>query len=204
MSYKSRNENFYKDLLNIYKSMLKHKLYYHSNIEYFQLNLFRNMFYTSVILKEYEWATEFLKKYISKLSHEQREDMIHYSQAILNFERKNFDKALEEIIKVNLKFFVYKFDVKLLMLKIYYEQRSYESAISLIDSFSHFLSKNKSVSAIDKERFGKFLKFLNLLIKVQTGSVSIKDNNLKKEILNTLGLSSKRWLLKKFEELEGT
>jgi len=71
------------DLLDIYKSMLDYKLYYHSNDEYFQLNLFRNIFYTSVILKEYEWAAEFLKNYMSELSHVQREDMIHYSQAIL-------------------------------------------------------------------------------------------------------------------------
>jgi len=89
------------------------------------------------------------------------------------------------------------------MLKIYYEQGSYESAISLIDTFSHFLSKNKSVSAIDKERFGKFLKFLSLLIKIQTGSVSIKDINLKKEITDSVVVNSKRWLLKKSEELPG-
>ncbi len=198
------NENFYRDLMDIYKSMLLHKLYYHSKKENFQLNLFRNMFYTSVILKDYEWAADFLKKYINELSAEQQEDMINYSQAILNFEKRNFDKALEEITKVNHKFFVYKFDVKLIMLKIYYEQGSYESGISLIDSFSHFLSKNKSVSAIDKERFGKFLKFLNSLIKIKTGSVSMKDINLKKQISDTVGITSKKWLLKKFEELEGT
>lgn len=87
------------------------------------------------------------------------------------------------------------------MLKIYYEQKSFESAISLIDSFSHFLSKNKIVPVLEKERFGKFLKYLNVLIKIQTGSAYAKDLNLKKEILNSGNIISKRWLIEKVDQL---
>jgi hypothetical protein len=103
-------EKFYKELMDIYKAILYHKLYLHSKKEYFQVNLFRNMFYTAMILKEYKWAENFLEDYLDKLSPEQREDMCHYSRTILYFEKGNFEKALEEIVRVNYKFFVYKYE----------------------------------------------------------------------------------------------
>lgn len=195
------NEIFYKEMFEIYNLMLKHKIYIHSEKENFQVNLFRNMFFTAVVLKEFVWAENFLKDYIGKLSAEQREDMSHYSKAVLNFEKGEYEKALEELSKVRFKFFVYKYEIRMLTLKIYYEQHSYEAAISLIDTFQHFLSNNKSVPESEKERFGKFLKCLNNLIKIKTGFTSAADFDIKNEIKNSKSIISKRWLLEKVEEL---
>ncbi|MBS1552240.1 MAG: hypothetical protein JST15_09265 [Bacteroidetes bacterium] len=194
--------DFYHNLMEIYRKMLSEKIYLHSDNEYFQINLFRNMFYTAIILEDYKWAEKFLSEHISELSPGQRENMDHYTKAVLFFEKKNFNGSLEEVNKVKFNFFVYKYDVKLLMLKSFYELGYYENALSMIDSFSHFLSKNKIVSETEKERFGNFNSFLKVLIKIKTGSVTSGDKNLSKRISGTKIVNSRKWLLEKAHEAE--
>ncbi len=195
------NFNFYREMFKIYNLMLRDKIYTHSEKENFQVNLFRNMFFTATVLKEFTWAENFLNDYIDRVSAEQREDMLHYAKAVLNFEKENYGKALEEITQVKYKFFVFKYEVRMWTLKIYYEQQSYEAAFSLIDAFQHFLSNNKNVPESEKKRFGKFLKYLNILIKIKCGSLSADDLDLKNEIKNCKNIISKRWLLEKVDEL---
>ena len=58
---------------------------------------------------------------------------------------------MEQTGKINYTFLVFKFDAKVLTLKLYYELKMPEPALSLIDSFSHFLSKKKCGTAyVDK------------------------------------------------------
>ena len=195
------NLKFFADLMEIYRKMLSGNIYLHSEKEYFQINLFRNMFYTAVIQKEFKWAEKFIKEHINELSPEQKEDMEHYSKAVLYFEKNNFVSSLEEICKVKYKYFVYKYDVKLLMLKSYYELGYFENALFLIDSFSHFLSKNRTVSELEKERFGNFLLNLKSLIKIKTGSASGKGDDLYRIISGIRVINSRKWLLEKAKEL---
>lgn len=159
------------------------------------------MFYTAVIQKEFKWAEKFIKEHINELSPEQKEDMEHYSKAVLYFEKNKFESSLEEISKVKYKYFIYKYDVKLLMLKSYYELGYFENALFLIDSFSHFLSKNRTVSELEKERFGNFLLNLKSLIKIKTGSASGKGDDLYRIISGIRVINSRKWLLEKAKEL---
>ena len=168
-----------------------------------QANLFRNIFYTAVVLKKYEWAEAFLNDYHSYLLPEQREDMFNYTKAVLNFERKRFAEALEQIFRVNYNFFVLKYEAKTLTMKILYELKLFEQALSLIDSFSHFLSKNKKVSELYKRQFMNFLKYCRALIKKsqkkeQFTKVDIAE--LKKKISDEKDIINKSWLLEKAEE----
>lgn len=188
---------FYKHLMYIYEFMIKEDLLSHTEKEYIQTNLFRNIFYTAVVLKQYQWAEKFIEKYSPRINPEQKDNLFCYSRAMLLFEKKLYGESLENISKVNQKFFPFKFDAKVLTLKIYFELEDFEPALSLIDSFAHFLSNNKSVHANDKERFGNFLKYLKLLIKQKTGFTEIHGELLVKEISLKTNVISKNWLIEK-------
>ncbi len=198
-------KNGHEELMEVYELMLNRKAFSESNRKSMQANLFRNIFYTAVVLKRYEWAEKFVNDYSGLLLPEQKPDMYNYTIALLSFERKDYNKALEFISRVNYGFFVFKYDAKILMLKIYYELRSFEPALSLIDSFSHFLTKNKSVSEIYKEPFMKFFKFSRLLIKHALASEMDKGFSLA-ELLKQAELAghfiSKRWILEKINEFK--
>ncbi len=195
----------YSSLMEVYEMMLDHKIFSDNSRNFMQANIFRNIFYTAVVLKKYEWAELFIKDYNEYLIPEQRADMFNYTGAILNYERKRYSAALEQISKVNYSFFVFKFEAKTLTMKLLYELGLYEQALSLADSFSHFLSKNKIVSEIYKRQFMNFVKFSRLLIKRSngTGRTSLMEaGGLKKDIADTKDIINKNWLLEKAEELD--
>jgi hypothetical protein len=194
-------KNFNANLMSLYEEMLSENNYLASGKDYFQLNLFRNMFYTAVILKKFDWSDKFIETYSSKLHPGHRENMYRFSRAVLNFEKSMYEDALREINRVNQDFFVFKFDAKVIMLKIFYELNLFEQAFSLIDSFSHFLSKNRTVPLLEKERFGNFLKHVKNLIKVKSGALMFDEFSHLRGI-DIENIISKRWVLEKAEELK--
>jgi hypothetical protein len=193
----------YADLMNVYEMMLEYKIFSDNRKNFMQANLFRNIFYTSVALKKYEWAEKFVNDYHSYLLPEQRADMFNYTKSVLNFERKRFAEALEQISKVNYNFFVFRYEAKTLTMKILYELKLFEQALSLIDSFSHFLLKNKKVPEIYKRQFMNFLKYCRTLIKKSQRKEqfsSLDAAELKKQISGEKEIINKTWLLEKAEE----
>lgn len=195
----------YSGLFEVYELMLRREAFTVSSRDYMQANLFRNIFYTAVVLKKFSWAEKFISDFSGFLLPEQKEDMTNYSGAILKFERGELESALGDISKVNYGFFVFKFESRVLMMKIYYEMKSFDSVVSLMDAFSHFLAKNKNVSEVYKEQFMNFLRFLRSLIKYsQNPGKNIKTDihELKLTIENTRLVINKRWLLEKVNQLE--
>ncbi len=195
------NQEFFEHLMDIYDEMLGAGIYIHSDNECFQLNLFRNMFYTANKLKRFEWVERFISEHLNELSPEYRENTGHLAYAYLSFEKGDFEKALAEITQVEYNYFVFKFDVRLLTLKIYYELHSFESALSLIDTFSHFLLNNKSAVHY-RESFGEFLRILKNMIKIKTGGSKITTSELTMQVENSKKLYSKMWLLEKLSLLK--
>ena len=122
----------------------------------------------------------------------------------MNFEKKEYETALELTAKINYTFFVFKFEAKVLTLKLYYELKLPEQAFSLTDSFSHFLSKNRRVSERYKEPFMNFIKYLKILFR-NYGNNNLTGYDLKemKKTLSALRyVISKRWIIDKIEEFE--
>ncbi len=197
----SGKRDFYKQLMIVYEEMLSKNIYTHSPNEHFQVNLFRNIFYTAIALKKFDWAEDFINKHLSEVMPEYRDEVRHLAYTLIYFEKKDYARALEEISGVRYDFFVFKYDIRILTLKIYYEMNSFESALSLIDTFTHFLTNSKSTSESYKEGFFNFLKYVRQFIRIKTGSDKIYIGQIKKEILATAKLINKNWILEKAEEL---
>lgn len=200
-SISSGKRDYFTHLFDIYNLMISKELYTHSESEYFQINLFRNMFYTALVLNEISWAENFVKRYLDKVSPQSRDDIGHLAYAYIHFSKKEFEKALVEINEVRYNFFVYKYDVRILTLKIYYELNYFEQALSLLDTFSHFLAGNKKVSEELKQSFTGFLFFLRKLIKIRSGTKEDSPGMLIQKIKRTEKLNNKKWLLEKAVEI---
>ena len=91
--------------------------------------------------------------------------------------------------------FVFKFDVKILTLMIYYELGYLEAALSMIDSFKHFIIESPSISDYIREIHLNFIKYLYEIIKIHSKNKVYENNPLLKEIQNSR-VRNKKWLLK--------
>ena len=134
----------------IYDHMLKNNIYKKSTKEDFHIVLFRNIIFVMTIAGKFEWLENFIEKYSGELHIDHRENMYSFSYAHVNFAKGNFEAALEYISTVSYDVFIFKMDVRVLLLKIYYELSYFEQAYSLIDSTLHFLKDTSEFSDFHK------------------------------------------------------
>ncbi len=193
---KYRNEIFY-----VYNLMLSSKSYSITGTEDMSAQRFKNILLSAISLNKLNWAEKFTNEYIEKVQPEFRESMLFYSIALLHFEKKEFQKSLENLAKVKYEYFTLKMDVKSWMLKIYYELGYYEPAFSLMDSFKHFLLNNKSLSEHFKERNLNFLKCAGDLIKLKSGFNKSDIAEIENDLKIKSNIVHKDWLLQKIGQL---
>ncbi|MEO6695112.1 MAG: hypothetical protein ABIY50_11430 [Ignavibacteria bacterium] len=167
---------------------------------------FLNQVKKAVRVNEFEWAEEFIKKYKNRLTQE-KENTLNFCYGFILYKNRELDKALDLFSKTNFSSFILKIQVKLLLLQIYFDKKYFEQAILMIDTFRHYLSREKTILDSIKISLLEFLKITADLIKIST---EIPDKNnlyrvskIKDDIEN---MSSNRfgiklWLKEKVSEL---
>ena len=90
--------------------------------------------------------------------------------------------------------------MKNLQLKIHYELEQYESAISIIDTYKHFLAKNTLISESRKLLHYNFVSYTNKLIQYISGSKKINLLFLSEKVLMSKNIFDKNWIMEKIYE----
>ena len=148
-----------------------------------------------------QFTEDFIDKYKDKIPLEFRENIYFYSMAVLNFSKKNFEKSLEFIVKVQSKDLLMKFSIKHLQLNIYYELNDRVAFDYSYDALKHFI---RSINLTNESRIVtrvKYCEYIKALFNLREKFDSFKLSDLKKEITQNKTLN-KNWLLRKIEELE--
>lgn len=197
-----REDIYKREQLQLFKDMLSKGLYSWAENDYMTIIIFRSIITLSTMLGETDWMEYFIANYKDKLAPEHRENMYHFSSAKLYFARKNYELALQHISKVNYELFNFKYDVKSLMLQIYYELNYIEEAYNLIDTFKHFLINNKNVSQVFKDWNINFLSFYQDILNIKSGKNNVVFPKLKTKVIDTPNIASKKWLLEKIREID--
>lgn len=185
----------------IFQEMLDNQIYSYDKT-YMTIILFRNIFVNALSLGEIEWTENYVKNYIITLEPEQRENMLHFCRSRIYFLKKKYDEALTELNKIKFELFTFKFDVKTIYIKIFYELHYFEEDLHLIDSYKHFLMKNKKVSKSFKTININFANLLEEIILVRLDNKKEKLSILKEKVDNTESVDSRAWLLEKINEIQ--
>lgn len=182
--------------LEIYKEQLERGVYNSAEGGPIAPDMFRNIVINALRLEEYEWVEEFISTYIKNLQPEYRDNMYNFSMSLLSFEKGRFEHSLSFISNVRFDSIVLKFDVKILTLMVYFELGYFEAAISMMDSFRHFILETPYISGYIKEIHTNFIKYLNELIKMK-----VTDKHYDKQLfineVSTVKVRNKEWLIEK-------
>ncbi len=191
-------------LFGLIKSCIEDKAYKISDEDFMHPNFYRNALLCADYLKEYDWAGIFIHDYTSELKPEFRLNMKYYSQALVNYGKGNYEESLSDIGKVKYEMVYFKTDVKILMLRLFYELKLYDQAYSMVDALKHH---TKISDIMDSEKRKAFLKYLNYYLKLlKLSSLESKSSNyeagiLKKEISKDKKVYQNVWLIEKLEEM---
>jgi len=150
--------------------------------------------------KKFDDVEEFIKKYINKIEPAQRQYVLAYNTARLEFEKGNYTEALEILGKSgSIKNIFYKAAIKHLTLMIYYELKWFVPAAGLLDAYRHFVRTDKLIPEAYKTTYISFMNYFSRLLKINDNP----ENNTFEisELISELKSTSQLWLLKKAQEL---
>lgn len=196
----AESDKFNKERFEVYNLILDHELYKMSHSVSMPIAMYRPVLQLSLELKKYTWAFNFIKKYKSELPPDRQENMYNFSCAEYYFSRGKYAEAMKSFHKVKYDHFMLKIDMKNLMLKTFYELELFDNALSLIDTYRHFLANDKTLSVSEKS---SNKNFVNVIQKMITYRISLKkqglysvESEIKKDFTN------KEWVLEKFMQLD--
>lgn len=167
---------------------------------------FISVYTSACVIGEYQWAEEFAARFKDGISpKEESENTLNFCKGFLAYSEKNFDKALSYFARTNFKLYLAKVMVKNYSLRTFYENNMHEQTFSSIDSFKHYLKKEKLISEEVVLAQTEFMKYLAGLTNLKVENAGSKDKRFKlleEQIKNMSGnpLGSKNWLLKKLKD----
>lgn len=181
----------------LYKDLLNKRLIFENNE--LPSNHFFNVITIALRLKDFDWVEEFIESYKDSLNKKDRENIVTYTKAQLNFYKRDFSKVLELLRYVEYKDLSRKLSSKVMLINTYYELGEIEALISLLDSFRTYLGRNTQIKKDKKDRHLGLIKFLRKFIQIPSNE---KDSirKLKSKIEEADNFINKSWLLEKINQ----
>ncbi len=188
-----------KDMFELQKESVLRGL--HLSGERIHIFTFLNIVTQAVSAGELLWAENFIKQNGHLLEPEYEFDVVNLAYAKCEFSRKEFEKALTNLGKINIESSHFKLSVRTLMLMIYYELGLYEPAVSLLDTYKHFIARDKLLPKPDKQNRMEFAKYFKEILSLKAG-MSRDIHTIQHQVLTSDYFAEKEWFLEKIDELE--
>lgn len=194
--------DYEKELFTLFVEMLDKEYFLDRNTHHLPHELYRNILSHSLRMKNFAWAHEFIEKYSFRVHPSDKENMYNYGYAYLMYELGKYEDALLYLQKVEKEYFVYKIDVKNLLLKIFYELGYTEESLSLLKTHILSLRRNRLIEAERKKRYINFSKFLEKLVYHKAGTLRQDIGYIKHRLQRNEEVAFKPWLLEKIAECQ--
>lgn len=169
---------------------------------------YKNIVTAGVRLQEFTWTEQFIHQYYNQLAPEGRDNAYQYNLAVLYYEKRDFNRAMQLLNKVHFTDPNYYLDAKSILLKIYYDHHEYDAILSLRDTVKIYLLRDKLLSknqrSLYKSLFNNTIKLYKL--RLEKGVINTEKwhhafESLKKDVLENSLVANKQWLLKEMERL---
>lgn len=139
-------------------------------------------------LHQFDWVKKFILDKTQLLEEQYRASYQHYNMGKYFFAIKEYKQAMPLFLSMNYDDLFMNIDIKVMQLKIYYEEESWEALEYLLSSFNRFLQR-KSVMSYHKENYLNLIRFTRALISIYA------PQQLIAKIESTNPLTERNWLL---------
>lgn len=194
-------EKFTVERLEAKKKMISEGMFRRQPPNYLSPVRFYSVIITGIAAGDHEWVEKMMKEHTADLAPEHRESLSNYFKAEVCFLKKDFEGSLSFAGKVDITTFFLKPTMYALQLKIYYELNYVDEALSIIDTFRHYIANNKQATVIIRKMRTDFLKFYKKLLMYKNGKRTYSLEQLKAEKLDPATLQ-KKWLAEKLNVLK--
>ena len=192
-------EIYYKELLDLYKYGIEHKLVFANDNNDFYPMKFRNIVIVGIRVKEFEWLESFIEEYHPTLPKNQQPFLHFYCLALLYFYQKKYKEADELLNKIENSDTFLMFDIKRLQLMVAYEEDNDFLLDSLMNAFRVLMSRDKFLSESMKNANQNFVNLLMRAVN-STSSNTKKIEKMEEELNSSKIFMERAWLKEKVQE----
>ena len=189
--YNRGEAHFLLEMFNLYQTALQRRFL----LENDQLSrfAFKNIAGIAIRLGEFDWAQTFIDTYSDTVEPQHRRNYTDYNLAKLHYARRDFPKAMRLLHKVEYEDVFLSLDARVLLLKIYFEQKELDALESFLQSFQRFLNRKKELG-YHRENYLNTLHFAHRLLALNP--LDKKETLLlRQEIEQAKALGEREWLL---------
>lgn len=192
---------YFEELFSIYQTALVKEFIIDDEV--LDPHHYKNIITVGLFVKEFDWVEQFIKDYTPTLPKVDQENALTYNLAKVYFHKKQYEKVIELLQRVEYQNLNYSLGGKLMLLKTYYELNEFLALDSLTDSFRIYLRRNKLISREVKQQYLNVLRFVKRLSNVAPFDTKSIEK-IRTQINNCKALADKNWILEKLGELEGS
>lgn len=154
---------------------------------------FKNVVGLAIRQQKYSWAEAFIADYVRQLPREFQQDALHFNFALLYYNTRRFDEALQHLQKVEFTDVYYSLGAKVMLCQIYFEEGHYDALDSLLHAFGAYLRRNRFISENQRQAYANFIFFLKKIAASDPRHLA----GLSPEIEKTNPVAVKDWLIQK-------
>jgi tetratricopeptide (TPR) repeat protein len=188
---------FFRESFDLYRGGLENGTFLENGV--LSRFTFQNAVTSGLNLREFEWVENFIKSYNKLLDEKHQESFVHFNQARLYFEQKDYDRGMKLLAQSDYDDILMTLNARAMLLKIYYELNEFDALDSLIESMSSYLQRKK-VMGYHRNIFKNLIYCTKKLLKAIPGNVE-QIEKFKSEIQAIEPLMERKWLLEQLDKL---
>ena len=202
LNHETEGSKYYNnELFFLYNYFIRKKLYSDNKTSFMPSNLYRTVLLNALRLKKYKWALNFIKKYINESEERSRINLLNWSYAVYYNEINDNSRALYYINLIKADYFIFKYDLYNIKLKIYYELDDPQKVIDFIHTYKEFIRNDKFFSGSRKVLYRNFIKAVELLVKLRENKNQYSIEYFKEHYAGSEKILYKNWLLNKLQTI---
>lgn len=174
VNYK-QEESYNWEMFALYKDVLDYKLMTKENFLYPN---FMNFVKLACRVREYDFAEWFIGEYKSSVIKEEKENVLSFCYATIANSRGDHKEALRLFTLSNFQNFLFKVQVRINILALHYKLKQYEEALAAIDTFRHYIKREKNLVHEHISSYNTYLKLMGDLIRYRE-----EENKEEKEFI---------------------
>jgi len=199
--YGNSRVKFDEELLKLYNEFLNGSYYINKKTRYIPANLYRAIILHGIKMNSLGWLYKVISEADSKLHPDDRENMQNYARAYYSFATGNYDEAFKYINLLDINYYIFKYDLYILKLRIYYDRGNYDSLLDQIRNFKQFIRNDKMLPKHTKCFHNNFVYYFERIVKLSLNSPRIDADSLKLKLKKVNDIYHKEWIMNKLDIL---
>ncbi|MCU0371844.1 MAG: hypothetical protein MUE56_01205 [Ignavibacteria bacterium] len=192
-----------KELRLLYQ-FIENEYYADSSSKYLNSMTYRNFITGCLRVNNHKIMKKFIDNHTKKLIPEDIERMKSFALAHYYFCIKNYSKSLKNINSIHNPGHFYKYDLRNLELKIYYEKRNFINIESILHNYRNCVTEDRILTSYDRNRMLLFLKYFGkyiiLLNKPGKSGTNTELGMLLNKIEKEKNFAMQKWMIAEIKQ----